>query len=81
VVRLALQDRVQTFDEAEDMNTKHERELLTTLVDLVRTMDPEKRVNWMASVLPDYMSAEELEDLGNRLGRAAHMKDRSRGDV
>lgn len=63
------------------MNTKHERELVATLTDLVRTMDPEKRVSWMASVLPDYMSVDELEDLGNRLGRAAHMKDRSRGDV
>lgn len=63
------------------MNTKHERELVATLTDLVRTMDPKKRVNWMASVLPDYMSVEELEDLGNRLGRAAHMKDRIRGDV
>lgn len=60
------------------MNTRAETLTCLMLRDALDVVPREMRRNWLLSLLGDLMTGDELEDLGNHISRAGHLKSRVR---
>lgn len=58
------------------MNTKSETVRYSMLYEAVSSAPKQHLANWLLVVAADFLTAEQLERLGNDLGRVGHMKAR-----
>lgn len=60
------------------MNTSAQNSQYAMLAEAVKAAPPQHLANWLLTVASDALPPEQLERLGDEIGRAGHMKARQR---